>query len=131
MHDFQLIQKLANPEYHSIAATLDQKRRTFRELIQLIEKAQGFKEWKRTIPDEADFINEYSKAVAIESKWTDNVFVKSGRWLITSIIGTIPLVGTIAGPVASAIDTFVIDKIMKKWTPNQFLQSDVKEFVKQ
>ena len=131
MHDFQLIQKLANPEYHSIAATLDQKRRTFRELIQLIEKAQGFKEWKQTIPDEADFINEYSKAVAIESKWTDNVFVKSGRWLITSIIGTIPLVGTIAGPVASAIDTFVIDKIMKKWTPNQFLQSDVKEFVKQ
>lgn len=38
MHDFQIIQKLANPEYHSIAATIDQKRKTFRELIQLIEK---------------------------------------------------------------------------------------------
>lgn len=131
MHDFQIIQKLANPEYHSIAATIDQKRKTFRELIQLLEKAQKFKEWKQTIPDEADFIKEYSKAVATESKWLDNLFVKSGRWLITSTIGTIPLAGTIAGPVASAIDTFVIDKIMKKWTPNQFLQSDVREFVKQ
>lgn len=131
MQDIQLVQKLTNPEYHSIAATLDNERRSFRELIQLLEKAQKFKEWKKTIPNEADFITEYSKAVAIESKWTDNVFVKSGRWLITSIIGTIPLVGTIAGPVASAFDNFVIDKIMKNWTPNLFLQSDVREFVKQ
>ena len=131
MHDFQIIQKLANPKYHSIAATINLKRKTFRELIQLLGKAQRFKEWKQIIPDEADFIKEYSKAVAIESKWLDNVFVKSGRWLITSTIGTIPLIGIIAGPVASAIDTFVIDKIMKKWTPNQFLQSDVREFVKQ
>lgn len=131
MYDFQLIQKLANPKYHSIAATINLKRKTFRELIQLIEKAQRFKEWKQTIPDEADFIKEYSEAVATESKWLDNVFVKSGRWLITSTIGTIPLAGTIAGPIVSAIDTFVIDKIMKKWTPNQFLQSDVREFVKQ
>ena len=131
MHDFQIIQKLANPEYHSIAATIDQKRKTFRDLIQLLEKAQRFKEWKQVIPNEADFLAEYSKAVAIESKWKDKVFVKTGRWLITSTIGTIPLVGTIAGPAASAIDTFVIDKIMKKWTPNQFLQSDVREFVKQ
>ena len=131
MHNFQIIQKLANPEYHSIAATIDQKRKTFRDLIQLLEKAQRFKEWKQVIPNEADFIKEYSKAVAIESKWKDNVFVKTGRWLITSTIGTIPLVGTVAGPAASAIDTFVIDKIMKKWTPNQFLQSDVRKFVKQ
>lgn len=131
MHDFQIIQKLANPEYHSIAATINQKRKTFRELIQLLGKAQRFKEWKQTIPDEADFLAEYSKAVAIESKWNDNVFVKTGRWLITSTIGTIPLAGTLAGPIVSAIDTFVIDKIMKKWTPNQFLQSDVREFVKQ
>ena len=131
MHDIQLVQQLANPEYHSIAATLDQGRKTFRELIQLLGKAQKFQEWKQSIPDEANFITEYSKAVAIESKWTDNVFVKSGRWLTTSIIGAIPLVGTIAGPAASAIDTFLIDKIMKKWTPNQFLQCDVREFVKQ
>ena len=130
MHDFQIIQKLANPEYHSIAATIDQKRKTFRDLIQLLEKAQRFKEWKQVIPNEADFLAEYSKAVAIESKWKDKVFVKTGRWLITSTIGTIPLVGTIAGPAASAIDTFVIDKIMKKWTPNQFLQTDVRDFVK-
>ena len=131
MQDFQLIQKLANPKYYSIAATINLKRKTFRDLIQLLEKAQRFKEWKQVIPNEADFIKEYSKAVAIESKWKDNVFVKTGRWLITSTIGTIPLVDTIAGPVASAIDTFVIDKIMKKWTPNQFLQSDVRKFVKQ
>lgn len=128
--DIQLVQKLTNPEYDSIASALDNGRKSYRELIQLLEKAQRFKEWKQSIPDEADFITEYSKAVAIESKWTDNVFVKSGRWLTTSIIGAIPLVGTIAGPAASAIDTFVLDKIMKKWTPNQFLQTDVREFVK-
>lgn len=131
VQDIQLVQKLANPKYHSIAATLDHGRKTFRELIQLLEKAHKFKEWKKSIPDEADFITEYSNAVAIESKWTDNVFVKSGRWLITSIIGAIPVVGTIAGPVLSAIDTFIIDKLMREWTPNQFLQSDVRDFLKQ
>lgn len=129
--DIQLVQRLANPEYHSIADTLDQGRKTFRELIQLLEKAQRFKEWKQTIPDESDFITEYSKAAATESKWTDNALVKSGRWLSTSIVGAIPIIGTIAGPLVSAFDTFAMDRMLKKWTPNQFLQTNVREFVKQ
>lgn len=129
--DIQLVQRLANPEYHSIADTLDQGRKTFCELIQLLEKAQRFKEWKQTIPDESDFITEYSKAAATESKWTDNALVKSGRWLSTSIVGAIPIIGTIAGPLVSAFDTFAMDRMLKKWTPNQFLQTNVREFVKQ
>lgn len=50
-------------------------------------------------------------------------FSKSMRWLYPNIAG---LVNTVLGVAASGVDSFIVDKILKGWSPNIFLDDFLK-----
>lgn len=123
------IQQMVNPHYYSIAEAINSRKRSYDDLIKLLDKSAKFKEWKQCIPDEKSFIEEYSAAVEQENKWSENSAVKIGRWILTSGIGALPVVGPILGPLASGFDSFLVNKLLQKWSPNQFLKDEVRAFV--
>lgn len=127
--NIKVVQKLVNPHYYSIAEAINSRKRSFGDLIKLLDKSAKFKEWKKCISDEKSFIEEYSAAVELENKWSENSAVKIGRWILTSGIGALSVVGPILGPLASGFDSFLVYKLLQKWSPNQFLKDEVRAFV--
>jgi hypothetical protein len=61
---------------------------------------------------------------------------KSVRWLLFNAAGlalaavTSPAAGAAVGVGLSAADTFLLDKLLKGWKPNQFVEGPLKEFIR-
>ena len=78
------------------------------------------------MPDTADFILEYQKAMSAQLPWVQRTPIKVLRFLITNVAGFIPVVGN----VVSAFDTFVVDKWKAGgWKPAQFVTGNLKKFM--
>ena len=86
------------------------------QLIRLLEEGDKFRAWLRGMPNDADVINQYIKE-ELAPTLSDNKIVKAIRFGITTLLGLIPVVGA----VASAVDTFYVDKLLKGWKPNHFI----------
>lgn len=128
-------QRIALPNYKNLALVMNEGSKTYKDLIKLLEKAEKFKEWKKDLSNESDFIEEYSKAIEKET-WLEKAPSKIGRFTIFEGIGILAEIlgaggiGTFAATSLSAADTFFLDKLIRKWKPNQFIREDFKKFVK-
>ncbi len=128
-------QKIALPNYKNLALIINEGNKSYKDLIKLLEKAEKFKEWKNDLSNESDFIEEYSKALEKET-WLDRVPTKIGRFTIFEGVGILTDflgaggIGTLAATSLSVADTFFLDKLLRKWKPNQFIKEDFKKFVK-
>lgn len=128
-------QKLALPNYKDLASVINNGGKSFKDLINLIDKAEKFKKWKGELDSETNFIEEYSKALSKES-WLDRMPSKVGRFVIFESVGVLldimgtGGIGTVAASTLNAADSFLLDKILRKWKPNQFIKEDLKNFVK-
>jgi len=128
-------QKLALPNYKDLAYIINKGEKSFKDLIILIDKAEKFKKWKTELDNESDFLEEYSKALSKES-WVDKIPSKIGRFvtfegvgLLLDFLGT-GGAGTLAATTLNTADSFLLDRILKNWKPNQFIKGDYKKFVK-
>ena len=80
-------------------------------------------------------IKEYFRAVTEES-WVDKPPTKVARWSVFTTVGMAMDaagaggLGTIAGALVSAADAFFLDKILKGWRPNQFVDGPLKTFIR-
>lgn len=128
-------QKIALPNYKNLSLVINEGQKSFNDLIKLLDKADRFKSWKSELKSESDFIEEYSKALEKDS-WFDKLPFKIGRFSIFEGIGLLTDllggggVGTAATTMMSAGDAFLLDKLLKKWKPNQFIKGEYKKFVK-
>jgi hypothetical protein len=68
-------------------------------------------------------------------EWAERLPSKTARWAIFTAAGTVaslaltPLVGTAVGLGLTAADTFLVDKLIKGWKPNQFVNGPLREFL--
>ena len=128
-------QKIALPNYRDLASVINGGEKSYKDLIELLEKAEKFKKWKNELSSELNFIEEYSKALEKES-WLDKIPTKIGRFTIFESIGILSDIlgagglGTLAATSLSAADAFLLDKLLENWKPNQFVKEDFKKFVK-
>lgn len=96
------------------------------ELLKLFEKADKFKDWLGKISENKNIIGEYHKAVT-EKTIADKLPTKAVRFAIFEFIGIgLDLAGTGGIGIAiasglSAIDSFYLNKLIKGWKPNQFV----------
>lgn len=131
-HEAQQIadfEKYEVSEFVDIAKAIDDGGKTIDEIIELLESAQEFKQWKSSLPSESDFLLEYKKALQANLPWVQRLSGKIVRFIISSGIGAIPFVGTVAGPIASGFDAFVVDKWQRGlWKPAQFVNGSLKKF---
>ena len=130
----ELFQDFIFEEGRSIREAVNGGNRTFAEVVKLVGSAQEFKEWLKGQPDSSDIRREYCREVSRVS-WADKLPTKTARWLLFTGAGlavgslTGPI-GTILGIATGAVDTFLVDRLMKGWKPNQFVAGPLTEFVR-
>lgn len=107
-----------------------------RSLMELLDRAQKFKGWILSQPFEADLLAEYIAEINRES-WVASAPAKAIRFAVTTmlpaVVGGTQLgveAGTAAGLLGGAADTFLVEKILGGWRPNQFVDQELDPFVR-
>ena len=118
----------------AISEAVNANHKNFDDVLKVAAQARKFKDWIADRPEDADLRNEYIRAVQ-ELDWIDRLPAKSLRWVLFAIGGAVlslipPPIGPVASTTLSISDTFLVDKLLKGWKPNQFVAGPLKEFVK-
>jgi hypothetical protein len=122
-------------DFPRIVEAINAGDRTVSEFLKLLDQAEKFKEWLSRINPDEGLIRNYYKA-ATEKTWADKLPTKSVRFAISTGLGMIadtilPTgLGTIAGLSAGAADTLYLDRLIKGWRPNQFIEGPYLDFVR-
>jgi hypothetical protein len=119
----------------AVAEAVNSGSRNMADVLQLINQADRFKKWVAQQPEKSELREQYCQE-RMRLGWADRLPAKSIRWtLFTGAATTIgllanPIVGAASGVVLSASDTFLLDKLVKGWRPNQFVQGPLSDFVR-
>jgi hypothetical protein len=108
--------------------------RTFSEFLDLLDEARKFKDWLKGADQELGLLKEYHRAVT-KTSWLEKLPSKSTRFAL--MVGAGALLDTfVTGGLATAgglslgaADTFLIDKFLQGWRPNQFVENGLEKFV--
>ena len=130
----ELFQNQFFEDARAIREVINSGERTFDESLVLLEKAKRFKEWLRTRNPDGELLREYYKSATADS-WIDKLPAKSVRFVITTLggIGADMLfptggLGTTLGMGMGALDSFFLDRFLKGWRPNQFIEGPLRNF---
>jgi hypothetical protein len=110
------------------------KRYNFDDVLRLAEDAGRFKDWLSKHPDTSDLNAEYLKAVC-NVGWAEKLPSKVVRFLLFTAVGgalslaTTPAGGLAGGAALNALDYFFVDRLVKGWKPNQFVEGPLRTFV--
>ncbi len=118
----------------NVRGVLNSGEKTFSEYISIYENSRKFKEFIGDLPPEANLIQEYFNANNANT-WAEKLPSKTIRFglftgaglLIDTVGGS--GAGTLLGISLSAVDTFLVDKLIKGWKPNHFIENDLKNFI--
>lgn len=96
---------------------------SFKEALEVIDKSRRFRTWTHGLAPDANIIREYHRAVT-----KDTVLKKlpasAARFSFFNGLGAVAgLVIPGAGLAASAIDTFIVDRVIGGWRPNIFVRN--------
>ena len=81
---------------------------------------------------ETIIIEEYTKAISKNSTWIERLPIKIMRFIIFESLGaTLDMLGSngLASLGLSSFDSFIIDKLIKRWKPNQFISNNLRKFL--
>ena len=98
----------------------------FEQFLTLLERATRFKRWLRNLPPDVSLVNEYHREIS-KQDWYSRLPAKSLRFVFFTGLGLFADVlakqgvGSMIGVGLGAADTFILDKLLKKWKPNQFV----------
>jgi hypothetical protein len=108
--------------------------RSFHDLLAVLDKAAKFRHWLKGQSPDSELVKNYFRA-ATEQTWVEKLPTKAARWSIFTGAGVIldalgaGGLGTLGGVALSAADAFVVDKLVKGWKPNQFVEKTLRDFV--
>lgn len=117
----------------AIREAVNSGERTFRDMIELLERADKFKDWLKGHTADAKLVKEYFRA-ATSSTWVDRLPAKGVRWGLFTATGLLidalgaGGIGTAIGVGLGAGDTFLLDHLIKGWKPNQFVEGPLTKF---
>ena len=126
--------ELACPHFPSIAEAINSGQRTIPEFLELLDSTQQFRHWLHEQSPDEEIIANYIKA-ATEKTWADKIPAKTTRWAIATVLGAaseavLPTgVGATAGFAVGALDALYLDRFIKGWRPNHFIEGPYREFM--
>ncbi len=129
-----LFQEKILDELPDIAEAVNSGRRTFPEIVPVVRAAEKFKDWLVKTEDSSAVMSDYAKEVS-RLDWADKLPAKSSRCLIMCALGVAtgalnPVAGAALATGLNAADYFLLDKLVKGWKPNQFVEGPLKKFLK-
>lgn len=119
---------------NSIASAINNGERTFLEFLEIVEEAENFKKWIVGVGNDKTIAREYFNEVS-KRGWLEKLPSKTLRYLAFGgagiALGAVasPVVGAASSMVLSAIDTFLLDRLVGGWKPNQFVDDKIRPFV--
>ena len=119
-------QKMLLATGSDIAEAINMTYCTWTQMIELLHKAWKFKSWLKEKDINASLIQEYNKAVNSQT-WAEKLGTKVLRFALVSGVG---LGATVPGLILSAFDSFLFEKLVGGWKPNQFIDSSLKQFLR-
>jgi hypothetical protein len=118
-----------------IRECLNSGERDFAEFLKLLNGADRFKRWLAGRSPDDKLLSEYLKSATADS-WIDKLPTKTCRWAITTGLGAAietlyPTgVAALASQGISLLDATLLDRVLKGWRPNHFVQGNLTDFVK-
>jgi hypothetical protein len=118
----------------NIADAIDTGERSFAEFLKLLDEASRFKAWLVDTNPDRKLITEYFEATTRET-WIDRLPTKGMRWLITTgLAAAVEALYPTGAAIAAAqglsfVDATVLDRVLKGWKPNQFVNGPLSEFI--
>lgn len=115
---------------HAIREAVNSGRVPFSSVVKLLESADKFRHWLKNQPADVNLIKAYYQET-IKDSWVEKLPAKSVRWGIFTSLGVAADtlgaggLGTVAGIAISAVDSFLLDKLIQGWKPHQFIESDL------
>jgi hypothetical protein len=127
--ELERFQETVFPDSRDIRSAINSGGRTIDEFIHLLEQAHRFRSWLKERPSDVPLVADYFRAVT-EKTWVEKLPTKIARWALFVGAGeAISPAGLAAGAALSAVDAFYLDKLLKKWTPSQFIEGEYKKFL--
>lgn len=130
-----LFQEIIVNGSRSVREAVNSGDRSFRDVIRLVEHSHKFKEWIQQTGSDSVLRDEYCKSVSA-TDWADNLPPKALRFLLMTGLGALassvltPAAGVAIGAGLNAADYFLLDRLLKGWKPNQFVEGSLKPFLK-
>jgi len=119
----------------SLREAINKKLIDLDDLMLVLKNSRKFKKWIIGVEPDQGLIKSYYSEVT-KKTIVDKLPGKSVRWGIFTGAGIIADVlatggiGTAVGIGLGALDTFYLDKLISGWKPNQFIEDEVKELLK-
>lgn len=130
----ELFQEVVLLNARKIREAINSGDKKFSDILPLLDRCKQFKEWLHEKEPDANLIREYYQAVT-ESSWIDKLPGKGLRFSMFTGAGII-LDSCLTGGISTAIgvalglgDTFLLDKFVKGWKPNQYID-EIERFLK-
>jgi hypothetical protein len=113
----------------SIREIINSGERTPNEFTKLFDKAEAFRKWLNEQNPNADLVREMLREKA-NVDWLERLPTKAMRFGLFTGIGMaadffVPGTGAIAG----AVDTFLMERLGKKWRPHYFVENHLRGFL--
>lgn len=113
------------PDTKTVAEVIDAGERSISEFLVLLDKAERFKNWTKSVNPDEDLVRTYVRDVSSEG-WIQRLPQKSMRYAFTlALEASSPIAGMIAG----FVDNFVLEKLLSGWRPNHFITTRLQPFV--
>jgi hypothetical protein len=113
----------------SVRDVINEGTRTVSEFLALLEKSSVFRAWLEEQNPTADLVKEMLREKS-SAGWLDSTPVKLMRFgLFTGagMLADLAMPGT--SVVTGAMDSFVVEKIVKRWRPHFFVENSLKGFL--
>lgn len=114
------------PDSPSLAEVIDSGERSFDDFLGLLDRAARFKDWIGGVSPDENLIRTYLRDVSSE-EWIKRTPAKTLRYVLT--LG-FEAANPIAGVVAGLFDNFLVEKLMKGWRPNHFVDKKLTPFIR-
>lgn len=124
------------PYPHALREAVNIGKIPFSEVVKLLESADKFRDWVQGKPYDARLLSEYIAAISAESK-LDKAPTRVARMLIFFALGELVdwkiggALGKTVGLGLTVLDSLVIDKVTKGWSPNQFIVGELQPLLAQ
>ena len=117
--------EIALPDMPTLGEVIDSGERSFRDFLNLLDRASRFKDWIKSANPDLGLAREYLHSVS-KQDWIQTPKLRGIRYVLTlALDATNPLAGLAAG----FADNFLVEKLLGGWKPNHFIQGRLGPFV--
>jgi hypothetical protein len=120
----QQFKDIVLPDYPAIREVINSGERSFQDFEKLLDRSEKFRSAVHQMSPDSTLVEEYFTQVLREG-WISSLPAKGIRYVLCLLLG---IKNPIAGAVASAADTFLLDKL-KGWRPNHFVDGKLRPFL--